>query len=139
VANERGRPPGTRVAVSHTGEILTPVDIERRITALDDALETLTYDLEAKATASARAEAAYKIAYAKERMGRRVREGTGPGGRCTNDEADDYATSKCEDLLTTHLIAEAVHGAAKDALKAKVTQMDGLRTLAANVRNVTGG
>lgn len=135
--NDRRQPPPAKQAVDHTGVLLTAADIERRITLLSDQMEELTYDLAKRAEVAALAEATYKVAFAKARLRARMQPGTGPRERTTNDEADDRAIRDCEEELTEHLITEALYNSARDALFSKRSQMDALRTIAANIRAST--
>lgn len=126
-----------RVAVGHGGEVITAVMVEQRITRLSDELEALTGDLARFAHAAAEAEVTYKAKYAKCRMVARNGEGHGPGGRVSNDEADDRALGECEVELRAHLIAGAVYASARDAMFTKGRQLEALRTIAANIRAQT--
>lgn len=129
------RPEG--VAVGHHGEILTATMIEQAIMRLSAEMETLTHDLARRAEASADAEAKYKVKFAQQRLIARDGVGRGPGGRVSNDEADDIAIRACADELRGYLIAGALHGSLRDALFAKRAQMEALRTIAANIRAQT--
>lgn len=124
-------------ATGSNGEVLTAVDIERRIMATFDRMEEQVHDLAQKAREAAEAEAAYKSRFAQERLQARSAGGSGPGGRTTNDEADDKALRACSDELTQHLITEALYQAARDALHVRRSQMDALRTIASNLRAQT--
>lgn len=130
----RPRPPGV---VDQNGVIITAAEVERRIMQLSDDLEGLTTEIADRAEAAAIAEAAYKTAFAQERMKARARPGHGPQGRTTADEAEDRAIAACKDQLLEHVITEAVFLSAREALRSKTTQMDALRTIAANIRAAT--
>ena len=139
---ERGRPvrpaPPERVAVGYGGEVITATEVEQKIMKLSNDLEGLTYDLARHSNTAAEAEVNYKVKFARVRLvARDTLEGHGPGGRVSNDEADDHAVKTCEDEFRAHLIAGAVYQATRDAMFTKGRQLEALRTIAANLRSQT--
>lgn len=134
---QQARPPSRGRTVTSQGEIITAVEVEQRIAKVADEIENMVTVIATKARESAESEARYKVRFAQERLKARDMEGHGPGGRTSNDEADDRATSACKDELQHHLITEALYFAAVHALKARTSQMDALRTIAANIRHAT--
>lgn len=132
----RPRPSGH--VVTDAGELLTQADVERRIMKLSDELDELTHALDQQARAAGEAEGDYKVAFHAARVtARAILDGNGPGGRVTNDEAEDFAMEKSEDEFRTYKVAEAVYQSGRDALRAKMSQLDALRTIAANIRAQT--
>lgn len=126
------------MAVGFGGEVITAAAVEQRILKLSDELEQMTYDLLRHANTAAEAEVAYKTKFAKTRLrARDSLDGHGPGGRVTNDEADDFTVGACENEYRAYLISQAIHGATRDATFTKRSQIDALRTIAANVRAQT--
>lgn len=134
--NRAGSAPQGR-AVTDDGEILTAVDVERMITAASRAMSDLRNVLADQARDAAQKEHDWKLARARARTTLRAAGGEGPGGRATNDEADDYALEKHEDEHLAFVLAEAEYDATKSAVKMVTSQMDGLRTIAANIRAQT--
>lgn len=136
----RTPPPARRreaTVVTEDGEILTAVEVEQAITRISNAMERDTLQLARLAEAASKAEVAYKVKFAQERIKARMQPGSGPKGRTTNDEADDMATVACADELAARLAAEAVHGSAVERMRTYRSQLDALRTLAANIRAQT--
>jgi hypothetical protein len=137
------RPPAARhrqvrgETVDEHGVIVTAHAVEQRIAWLSRVIEDMAKEIELKAQAAAEAEAAYKVRFAQQRLVARDQEGHGPGGRTSNDEADDRATRDCAKELRAYLIADALYESAKQALKSRTSQMDALRTIAANIRAAT--
>lgn len=128
-----------RTVATDSGEILTAGEVEQRIARASDAMDDLTDDFDQQAIDKAVAEATYKVKFAKERIKHRARPGggSGPGGRVTNDEADDHATVACEVELMNRLVTEEVLNATDQSLRSLRSQLDALRTLAANIRAQT--
>lgn len=118
-------------------DILTAADVERAIARISAEMEDATHDLADLAENMAEAEVSYEVAFAKARIVARDQEGHGPKGRTTNDEADDRAIVQCEALLRDHLIKKAIHGACVEKLRTARSQLDALRTIAANIRAQT--
>lgn len=117
--------------------MLTAVEVEQRIWALSSEMEEMTYDLAERAEAAAEAEAHYKAERAKSRLSARSRPGHGPSGRTTDAEADDVARKENEAALRDYLVKDAIYQATRDALYAKRTQIEALRTIAASIRSQT--
>lgn len=131
--------PGSRPAPSSRprvvdGELLTQAEVEHRIVDIADAMEDFVHDLEARSDAMADAEVAWQLARARTRLDARAKPGSGPGGRTTNDEADDIAMTQHPEQFTAAVVAEARYNAAVQALKARTAQLDGLRAVNANLR-----
>lgn len=130
-------PPSRRTGTDDDGRILTAVDVERMIEETSAAMKALREEVDAKADAAARAEHAWKVARAKSRTRQRAMGGDGPGGRATNDECDDYALEQHEEEHLEYLLTSSAFEASKAATKLVTSQMDGLRTIAANIRGQT--
>lgn len=120
------RRPGQRV--------LTSVEIEERIVTLSDVMEETLGDYAVLAEEAAQAEHAYKVKKSKETLAASTMPGNGREGRTTVDEREAMVMGKCEDEFLAHLIAEARFAAAKETLRVQQNRMDGLRTIAANIR-----
>ncbi|MHB1777976.1 MAG: hypothetical protein ACYCU7_18615 [Acidimicrobiales bacterium] len=99
-----------------------------------DELEELVETVRIAAEESARAEAAFKAAFAKSRMTFRVEA----GGRPTVDAVDDFATVETEGGRLRYLLARERLVAAREASGACRSRLDALRTLAASVRTAAG-
>jgi hypothetical protein len=128
------RPPR---AVDHNGAVVTQADVERSITRISEELEEQTTILAVQAEEAAVAEVRWKRERAKTRLKKRAEGGYGPAGRATEDECDDSAIVAHGDLLNAYLIAEARYAATRDAMFTKRSQLDALRTIAANIRAQT--
>lgn len=111
--------------------------VEAEIVRLSDAMEDALDDLARRAQTAADAEHAYKVKYAKERLAAVSNGGHGPGGRCTADEAEDRATVRCDAELRARLVSDAYQGVAQERLRTMRSQVEALRTLAANVRSLS--
>lgn len=111
--------------------------VESSIMKISNELEELVTDLANRAETAAQAEVTYKVKYAQKRLLARDAPGHGPGGRTSNDEADDRALRDCENELRAHLIAGALYGSLRDAMFTKGRQLEALRTIAANIRAMT--
>lgn len=130
-------PPSSKRTVDEAGQIITAVEVERKMLQLSNELEDLTTVLAQQAEAAARAEVAWKKERALTRLRERAMGGTGPGGRATEAEVEDIAIEKHSDLLLEHRLSEGRFDATRDAMKVKQSQVDALRTIAANLRAVT--
>ena len=102
----------------------------RKIGKLAEEIATLAGD-------AAEAESDYKIAIAKARMKQRDLFAVS-NTKFTVGDVEDRATLNTSDALRTHLIAAGDLTAARDAMRASQSRMDGLRTLAAGYRNAGG-
>jgi len=110
-------------------EILNQVDIERRILRVTDALDEQT-DLFSKLSVSrAEAEAEYRHAFA-----RAIVEQDGKIPVATKEAV---AHMKSPDAFRQWKILEAREKATQQKLTSLRSQLDALRTIAANVRNLT--
>lgn len=116
---------------------LTQSEVEGEIARLSDAMEDAMDELARRAQGAADAEADYKVAYAKELLKAGTLEGSGPRGRTTVDEREALALGKVEDLFRARLISEAHHNVAQERLRTQRSQIDALRTIAANIRAQT--
>lgn len=128
-AGHRTRTQGQRV--------LTAVEIESEIVALSDAMEETLGDYATLADEAAAAEHAYKVKKSKETLTASTKPGNGREGRTTVDERDAMVMVACDAEFLAHLIAEARFAAAKETLRVQQNRMDGLRTIAANIRAQT--
>jgi len=106
------------------------VNIERCIARL----ESLAEELASLAYESANAEATFKAAYATTKLNHRATMKEKP----TEALLTDLADSETEELRLNYLIASAKLDAARQALRATTSQLDGLRTLSAGVRSAGG-
>lgn len=114
--------------------MITAGEVEGEIMRLSQAMDTGLEDLEQRAKEAAGAEHAYKVAFAKARLVARDEPGHGPKERTTDAEADDKATVRCDDELRKRLITDALHGVTQESLRTMRSQIDALRTIAANIR-----
>lgn len=117
--------------------VLTAVEVEAKIDDLSDRMEDVLEDFEAREDRAAEAKHAYELAAAKVRLRASSQPGNGPGGRTTVDEREAMVIVECEEQLLEHLIADAKKAAAKKTLDVMSNRMDGLRTIAANIRGQT--
>lgn len=131
------RPPPSGRAITDDGEILTAVDVERMIASASKAMDSLRADLERQAREAAQAEHEWKVARAKARTSMRAMGGNGPGGRATEGECDDYALELHEPEHLAYVLTESLYDSTKSAVRMVTSQMDGLRTIAANIRAQT--
>jgi len=115
--------------------MLSPNQIAEAIEAETARMESLVEDIRQAGFDEARAEADFKVAYARERVTFRsdaLRSGT----RITADMADDAATVATEDLRYAYLLAENNLSTLREAIRASQAHLDGLRTQAVSHRNV---
>jgi hypothetical protein len=112
---------------------LTPARIADQIERVIERLEDLTHSLADLSYKAAIAEASFKSAYAQARLRHRA----ATKEKLTEAMLTDLADDECEELRAQHLIASAQHSAARDALRATQSQLDGLRTLSSSVRAVS--
>lgn len=139
-------------------DIVTAAQVEQAIMETKVDLKNVRDEIEDRMVEAALAESEYKRAYHVQRLLSRDLTGHGPGDRVTNEEAEDYAVTavigfphgdllkpdRCPsayidprgnvDLMTRRLVGEALATVSRDTLKALTSQMDGLRTIAANIR-----
>ena len=110
--------------------MLLPVDIDRQILAIANALEGETERYAQVAELAATCEADYKVKAA------RVWVTTAAAGKgMTAGERQARADIAAGDELRAWKIAEARRAATKEALLSMRARLDALRTLAANVRH----
>ena len=112
---------------------LTPARIADQIERVIERLEDLTHSLADLSYKAAIAEALFKTAYAQARLRHRA----ATKEKLTEALLSDLADDECEEIRLQYLIASAKHSAARDALRATQSQLDGLRTLSAGVRSVS--
>lgn len=112
---------------------LNPSRIAGQIEQVIQRLEDLTHSLADLAYQSAIAEASFKSAYAQARLRHRAASKE----KLTEALLSDLADDECEEIRLQYLIASAKHSAARDALRATQSQLDGLRTLSAGIRSVS--
>lgn len=108
----------------------TPIaqhDIESEIIRLSHLLEEETEVFERICEDEAKKSSAFKSAWAKEYL----------AGDGTQKTRESWATYKTSDLHLEASIAEGLMRAKREQLSTIRAQMDALRTLAANVRNMT--
>lgn len=117
--------------------VLTAVQIEEDIVNLSDAMEETLGDYAELAEAAAVAEHAYKVKKSVRNLECSTLPGNGKDGRTTVDEREAMVIRDCSDELLAHLIADARFAAAKETLRVQQNRMEGLRTIAANIRAQT--
>ena len=114
--------------LSHVpGAVLTQAQVENEILRLSHRLENLTDELAARARAAAEAEANYKGRHATVYMATE-----GPIA-----ERNARADIECHNLNALRLIAAGQYDSTKQACRSTETQLDALRTIAANIRAQT--
>lgn len=104
---------------------ISQVEIEAEILRLLDILEDETEAFETLAGDSAKKEARYKGAWAKEYL----------AAKGSIKERESWADYKLEEQSYDWKIADALVKAKREKLNALRTSLDALRTLAANVRH----
>lgn len=116
--------------------VLTQGDVERRIMELDDRLEVETLAYAERVEEAAIAEADWKGAFARSvvRLAATAQPRTPEGSEATRK-------AKAEDenigALRLYLIAEGRRSASRETLLSLRSQIDAVRTLAANIRSQT--
>lgn len=113
------------------GAQLNPAQVEVEIHRLSALLETRTADLSAAAQVAAEAEAAYKLAEAREIVA------LIHGPKTTADERKARATAAVEQQLVAHLTAAATADSTKEACRSLRAQLSALQTISANHRGLT--
>lgn len=106
------------------GAPIIQAEVEARIQALDARAEQVTHEVAERARKAADAEHAFKVAYAKAFL---VAEGAMPLRK-------EQALVDCEDLHREYLTATALLDSAKEAGRNCRSQLEGQRSLAANLR-----
>lgn len=114
-------------------ELLSPIEIERRITAIDRELESFTDDYGRTADAAAEAEADYRLRYYQTIM--RLKDS---GQKMTDKEAEARATAAAANEFRAYKLTAARLDAAKQGLQTLRSRLDALRTLAASARIAAG-
>jgi hypothetical protein len=111
----------------------TPAEVAEGISEVDEILQELAVEIRLLASHAARAEASFKVEFAKARISARY-EAEKNGGRLTTDAAEDIATVATEKLRLDHLLQTNAVMAAREALRAAGHRMDGYRTQATSIR-----
>ena len=109
-------------------EMLTQAEVEGQIQYLLDRLEEGTRDLARMAVDQARSEVEYKRNFAVAYTG--IREGA-------QELRKQQATLVSIDLFERHRLDSAVHSTQQELLRTLRSELDALRTIAANIRGVT--
>jgi hypothetical protein len=104
--------------------MLAQEDVESEIMRLSERCEQVTLQLAKRAIAAAEADAAFKVEYAKAYL---VAEGTVP-------EREAHAAIATQGAYRDHRIAEARFKSAAEAGRNARTQLEALRSIAANLR-----
>lgn len=117
--------------------MLTAAQVEEEIVRISDAMEESVNEYADLAEAAAKAEHAYKVKKAKENLVASTQPGNGKDGRTTVDEREAMVTVACDKELLDHLIADALEASAKEVMRIQSNRLDGLRTIAANIRAQT--
>lgn len=103
---------------------ISQVEIEEEIIRFTTMLEVETENFESLAVDAANKDARYKSSWAKEYL----------SAKGSIKEREAWADYKLEDVLMEHKISEALVKAKREQLHSLRTNIDALRTLAANVR-----
>lgn len=118
---------------------LNPVQVESEILRLSEYLESQTHEYASLARKAGEDEATYKALAAKRRLAAMM--SPMPDGRkATATWAADVADAD-EDVAGSYLerrISEAEADACREAMRTTRTQLDALRTIAANQRGLAG-
>ncbi len=125
---DSSRPDGVRTATEMSSHIVTPVNVEREIIRLCELCELVVTRIADRARKAAETDSEYKRVHA-----RAVLEATG-----TIPERDAKATLASADEYLKKRIAEAEQLAAQDAGRNYRAQLDALRSINANVRQMSG-
>lgn len=100
-----------------------------------DRMEGLVSAIAEAGIEQSRAEADYKVNYAKERIRARM-AGVVDGVKATQDHVDDLATVATESDYQQRILASNNLSVLREALHASKTHVEALRTLAASHRSV---
>lgn len=114
---------------------LSQVEVESRIGALCDELEDATVEYRDLCEQEAAAENAYKRTYHRAIIVHSERSTMPNGNKATVSWIEAQAHLACEDQESTYRVKSAILRALKESLTTKRTQLDSLRTLAANIRS----
>ena len=109
------------------------VDIEREMMENSNLLEKLATTISTLGREAAEADAAFKSAFAKAILRAKARTDV----KMTEEWAKALAQDESSDQYLRYVIAANAFTAAREASKAAMSRMDGLRTLSANVRGQT--
>ena len=111
---------------------LSQVEVEERIQAVIEAMESTTEDFDAIAKEAAEAEADYKRQHA---MG--VLAVINHGEKMTAAQRDARIDLHCADVHKRYLVTQAARNSCREHLLTLRAHLDALRTLNASVRNQT--
>ena len=114
--------------------ILTPVEVERKITEALEALDELTAEFADATRDAAEAEADYRLRLNSTYVRLRDAHAADTGRRMTERETEARATLAAANELTAYKITEARVDALRQALNTHRARLDALRTLNANTR-----
>ncbi len=106
--------------------MLAQADVEAEIMRLSERCEQVTLSLAKRAVAAAEADAAFKVAYAKAYL-----LADGPVA-----EREAHAAIATQREYRDHRIAEAKFKSASEAGRNARTQLEALRSIAANIRSL---
>jgi DNA-binding protein YbaB len=120
-----------------SGRVLTQGEVEAEIVRISDEMEDALSDLADKAVAAATTQVAWKVEKAKRNLLAGTQPGNGREGKTTVDEREAMVTRDTEDVWIAALIAEAYYKVEKERLETLRSQMDAMRTIAANIRAQT--
>lgn len=114
-------------------DVVTPVQVERRLVALSKELDEAHQVLSDAEHLHMTTVTAYELAAAKNRM-RFRQSGVERGVKLTVQEIDDCALRECRDELTDKNVAEAVVKSARANVQRIRTQIDIARSIGTLVR-----
>lgn len=117
--------------------MINPAEVSEGIDRVINELEDLAGEIRQVSNEAAYAEASFKAEFAKARIAARYKAQVA-GDRLTTDAAEDIATVATEDLRLTHLLKSHGLTAAREALRAAESRMDGYRTQSASIRIAAG-
>lgn len=109
---------------------LSQADVESEIFRLSALCEKATQEVRRRGEAAANARTEYKIAFAQARL-----KATGK----TVGEREDRATVETANLLREHELTQALFESAREAGRNYRAQLEGLRSINANLRPLVSG
>jgi phage shock protein A len=112
---------------------LNPMQVESEILRLSNLLEERVSDFQTAITRAAEAEARFKYLYARAMLDGFEQF---PGRAHTVAEREARVEVECADAHAAYLITDATAKSVREALTALRSQIDALRTLAANQRSM---
>ena len=118
-------------------EVVTPMQVERRLINLSKELDESQEDLGAAEHLYMRAKSAWEINSAKARMSIKARA-IERGGKVTVSEVEDEALLRCQEELMALNTAEAIVKAARGNNQRIRTQIDIARSIGTSVRTGMG-